>query len=260
MSKGVAPCFLDTSVFLEVIKLDDRLQKIKLQKLTLTARKEASYFTIIELNRYFLRLAIRLYDTTNELMDVSAANIKVSNEFGRAAKYYSIINSLIMRSTSSVYHTDYRIYTSLIEAFIIAMQEKIHTMVNSFKGDFSGHPLVRSRIYSADDFEYHKDEVDNLEIDFTTIWTKHNKQLRAAEQYFTHLASLKDLTIPEKEIRNFINGLLTDPSKVKSKHIGDMVINLNAPNNAKALAHDKLFTLIGTSLGKNTSYIDFKNV
>ena len=245
--------FLDTSIFIEVFKEPNmRIGQKKLLNLTNSSRREASYYTILELNRQLLALAIELYDEVLIQRDPNRAKIKLSNKWGRSAKYFLIIDSLLMSESSSVIHNNYRVYAALLESFIVAMQERIWTLVHAYVGDFKKHILVMNRVNSADDFEQHKAIIKSLTIDYESIWTDHAKELKAALVYFK---SLPKPLAADREVMDLIEQILTEPKKANRKHFGDLVISLNAPNNARMLAHDKIFTTLGPSLDKKAEYV-----
>ena len=246
--------YLDTSIFIQVLSLDSKLKHFVTTKLTVSGRTMASYFTLIEINKYFIQLAIRMYDKIDELKDVPSAKVSLSNDFNRAPTYYMILDALVDRNIAlSPSMPGYRMYLAHLETVIVTLQDELFSMVNEFKGVFAKHPIAQSRVYKSSDFPKHTAVLSaNKEIDYSPAWLKYRHQLIQAEAYFRSLPKLKML---QKEISVLVTQVLTDPNGKRSKHFGDLVIGLDAPLGVHILAHDHSFPIIGESIGKKTTYI-----
>lgn len=264
MSKGVKPTryFLDTSIFVQIIKLDVKLRQLVLTKLTTPGKTAASYLTLIEINKYFLVVAIEMYELIKEHKDVSSAVMKLSNSYGRRANYFMIIMALVDRNivnTGSM--PGYRTYISQLETVIVTLQDEVYYMVSEFHGVYKKHPIVLSRVFSADDFDLHTKVVAaNKVLDYSETWNKYQAELLNADEYFKTESKLTRKL--QREIHELVQAVLEDPDvkqsarKLKgSKHFGDMAISLNAPKNVNILAHDHSFEVINEALGKESTYV-----
>jgi hypothetical protein len=260
--KSKSRFYLDTSILYQIMQLDAKLKHFVMSKLTTPGKTIASYYTIVEINKYFLVHAINLYKTVAELRSIEAGELKLANTYGRQPKNYLIISALVRRNISA--HAGmpgYKNYLAELEMFIVTMQDEFYYMANEFYGTFSKHPLVITRVYSAADFDNFLKVVDESKaIDYSETWEKYTSQLKDADDYFNIQPKLKRKL--QREINELIKAVLADPNLTyskefqPSKHVGDLTISLNAPASSHVLAHDKSFPEINTALNKNHSYVD----
>lgn len=256
--KRVTPSYFDTSIFLEYLKLPTPKANKYLDSTTSNGRRMASSYSVIEMNKRLLVVAINFYDTINELRDVASAKIELSNKWGREPKYYLILDGIVERNKTSDFKNDYKSYLALLEIIIVDIQDKIYTLVHSFNGDFKSHPLYKTRIFSKDNFEQLRQEGGNFNPkDFLDTWKKDQKQLEQASQYFDNLKTKKKLNKIETEIDALVKELLKDYPSPTWKNMGDLLIALNSPKSHNLLAHDNLFSTLGNMLSKPTLYITF---
>lgn len=263
MSSKSPYTFIDTSVFMEVFKCDQLKGEQLLAKATLNNRRSAAYWSIIEINKYFLVIAIDLHNKVMELKSAPDAVAAASNGFGRATNYILVLQQLMMRGSSAAYHTDYRLYASQLEVVIVDLQDRVRHMVSKFEGLFASHPITKSFLYSSEDFETHLAVVSaNKSFDFTPVWKKYKKDLLIAQTYFNDLPSKKKgrkLNQMEREIKVLIDSILTPvlPPTSSKRHNGDLIISLTCPKGERLVAHDRSFDTIVPSLAKVNSYVDF---
>lgn len=253
--------FLDTSIFMQIISLDADLKKFTLTKLTTHGKSAASYMTIIELNKYFLVLAIKMHKTVTELRDVPAALIELSNGYGRETNYRLILEGLVQRNLIAENKAGhYKIYAAQLETLIVTLQDEIYNMVNHFYGSFANHPIVKSRIYSILDFQDHLKIIEeHKDIDYIDVWKKNINQLRTAEVYFSKNKPTNKL---KREVSEVVGRVLREPETKQntrnfpaSRHYGDLTVGLDSPMKFRILAHDHSFEIISESLGKQSTYI-----
>ena len=257
----VSRYYLDTSIFVQIIELDARLKHLVQTRLTSSGKTMASYFSLIEINKRFLSLAINMYETIYDLRDVEAAKIKLSNEYGRTSKYYMIIDALVGRNVIATGGSPgYKFYIAQLEVVIVTLQDEIYSMVSEFKGTFAKHPIVLSRVYKASDFGKHIRVVkDNSVIDYSETWTKYDSELKSVNAYFDSLPKLTRAL--QREIHELIMKVIADPDFqpntrfTPSKHIGDLTIGLNAPLGVHILAHDKFYDEYSPAAGKANTFI-----
>ena len=237
---------------MEIFKLKITDSQKYFSRLSSSGGTMAAFYTIIELNKYFLIVAIKLYSKVMELKDPSAANMVLSNDFGRKPTYYVIMNALILRNATSVYPCDYKSYAAQLEVIIVDLQDRIYSMVKQFNGTFAKHPIVLSRVYSRNDFEEHARIVKESEINYGEAWKIHRTQLLSANEYFKKLPKK---TKNQQEIHDLVAQLLLDKQPKPSTHVGDLIISLDSPSNATVIAHDKIFNTICPALSKDHIYI-----
>lgn len=263
MSSKRRTSYLDTSIFIETIKLDFSKGRSGVDSLIGTDRRIASSFTLIELNKMFFIISIALYEKVEELKDVGSAKIELSNKFGRDTKYFFMVDGFVERTRLDDYKDDYRKYLAMLETIIIDIQDRIHNLVHEFNGYFIKHPLAVYRIGSKLDFDELKLLAGEFnENNFRDAWTRNKSQLLSAQQYFKALAKTKKrLNAKERDLSLLLDQLLKDEKfdRGVKKYLGDLLITLEAPKNSRVLAHDRLFEEhLGKMLGKNTEYVDFK--
>lgn len=258
MTKTRNKSFLDTSIFLEYLKLPLPQSSSHLNSITRNGRLMASSFTVMEINKRLLYVAICYYKKIEELHDVSMAKIILSNKWGREPKYYLILDGLVERNRTQDVKNDYKSYLALLEMVVIDIQDRVYTLVSIFNGAFIKHPLFKTRVFSNEDFAQLVSEADKYDKkDFLDVWKNDVRQLKTALKYFDDLAKTKKLTKNEHSIRNLTQALTSDKPVPSWENMGDLLIALDSPKNNQLLAHDKLFPLLGNMLDKPVQYVDF---
>lgn len=260
--------FIDTSIFLEVFKKDIVTGQSLLSKATLGHRKSAAYWTIIEINKYFLIIAIDLHNKVLKLQSAPDAVAAASNGWGRSTNYTVLLQSLLMRSTVAAYHSDYKMYASQLESVIVDIHDRVIHMVSKFEGSFSHHPIVTSVIESRADFKNHVKIVNSTPITYDEVWKRHRKELELAKDYFEKLPPSPrtgELLAMEKQIKILVESVLTETEikkipKTSKRHTGDLIIGLSCPKGEEIIAHDESFNTIAPSLGKLNTYVDFASL
>jgi len=105
-----------------------------------SGRRYATFYTAIELNRWFLKTLVEHHEHLKKVKDVAAAKLKLSNQYGRIPKYSNILEVYMLRLQGGV-SADYRIYLTGLESVIFDISLKTENLVKKFVGSFEDHPL-----------------------------------------------------------------------------------------------------------------------
>lgn len=261
MSKSTTNSYLDTSVFLEYVKHPLLQSSRYLNQVAGAGRRSASSYSIMELNKRFLVLAIDYYQTIEKLRDVGSAKIELSNRWGRAPKYYLIFDGLVERNKTADYKNDFRAYLALLEMVIIDTHDRLISLAHNYNGDFLKHPLFKVRLTSKDDFAKLNILAKSYDKkDYIDIWRNDTEQLNQAIAYFEELSLTKKLNKTQAKIFDLVRSLKQNDPIKSWEHMGDLLISLNSPKSYTLLAHDKLFTILCEMLAKRTLYVDFAEI
>jgi len=248
--------YLDTSIFMEMFKLDLPTFETKINEFA-DGRRFAAYYTAIELNRGFLQTLVAHYKKVDEIHDIPAAINIMNNEFGsRVAKYANTLNMYMHRFSGSS-SNDYRIYLPALEAIILDMTDRCDQLVKHFVGHFEDHALTALDLYSSeeyDDFLVRCDSSSSVNLD--GFWIDYSSQLHKIRNRLVEKAAPL-LNAREFYLLEFVNELLTSDTELNYKHTSDFAISLDCPGNHEMVAHDHIFEVLTPIQEKKGGYVSF---
>lgn len=231
---------LDTSIFLEMFKSDQKVFEQKIEDCA-GGRRFAAYLTAIELNRGFLNKLVSHYKKVDEIQDVAAAIVILSNEFGgRTSKYGNILEAYMIRFSGGV-SGDPRVYLSALESVLFDMTDRVNELIKHFVGHFEDHALAALSLYSNEDYEDFLEKCkSSSDVDFEEFWVDYANQLYKLRDKI--LAKAPRLTKDELELLEFVEATMGG-GDVSYQHKSDFAISLDCPRAYEMVAHDHSFEL-----------------
>ena len=252
--------FLDTSIFYELFKLDQKDFDELLVKYA-DGRRFAAYYTVIELNRGFLQAMVEHYKKVLELKNIRAALNVMGNSYGARKPTYAVILEGYLLDACGPISNDYRIYTPQLETAIADMTDRIQQLVRRFVGHFENHALAALSLYSSDDYDDFLNACSTGTIvGLEDFWLDYDSQLYTIRDKIINKSRVRILSQKDIGLLEFLElamggDVLTDSRAYE--HTSDFVISLECPSDRIVVAHDHIFDYLVPLQDKSGGFVSF---